>query len=108
MMSSPIRCRDHDSVCPARPEPLLVSSLIGRSLARSRLSVVAGMERLDRVQVATAGGVVTLPWSSRFELLERVRRFEAVGATLDWDSKLLLLNVLAPWLNEAGGNELPP
>ena len=59
------------------------------------------MERLDRVQVATAGGVVTLPWSSRFELLERVRRlyggaeivrrFEAAGATrpvtLDWDEK---------------------
>ena len=61
-------------------------------LMRSRLfGAVAGGERLDRVLVATASGVVTLPWSSRFELLERVRRlhggaevlrrFEAVGAT---------------------------
>ena len=79
------------------------------------------MERLDRVQVATAGGVVTLPWSSRFELLERVRRlyggaeivrrFEAAGATrpvtLDWDSKLLVFNLLEHWLIQSGVEGLP-
>ena len=83
---------------------------------------MAGAERLNRVQVATAGGVVELPWPSRFELLERarrlyggaevIRRFEAVGAsrpvTLDRDSKLLLLNLLQHWLNDVGIDELPP
>jgi hypothetical protein len=52
---------------------------------------VAGLERLSKVRILVAEEIVEIPWSSRFELLERVRalhsgadlvhRFEAVGAT---------------------------
>jgi hypothetical protein len=78
-------------------------------------------ERRDRVRIATVSGVVEMPWSSRFELLKRVRRlygdaevirrFEVVGATrpvtLDPDSKLLVFNLLEHWLIQAGVDGLP-
>jgi hypothetical protein len=83
---------------------------------------VAGIERLNKVRIAVGGEIVEVPWSSRFELLERlpglhsgadlVRRFEAVGATrpvdLDAAGTLLLTDVLARWVDELGPNGLPP
>jgi hypothetical protein len=82
---------------------------------------VAGIERLSRAWVSVGDEIVEIPWSSRFELLERlrplnsgsdlVRRFEAVGATspaeLDASSASLLKDVLARWVDESGPGDLP-
>jgi hypothetical protein len=82
---------------------------------------VAGLERLSKVRIVVGDQIVEIPWSSRFELLERLRRlnsgadavrsFEAVGATrpveLDAASTILLTDVLVGWVDELGPDELP-
>jgi hypothetical protein len=82
---------------------------------------VAGLERLNTVRIAAGEEIVEIPWSSRFELLERlrglhsggdaVRRFEAVGVTrpveLDAASTLLVTDVIAGWADEFGPKALP-
>ena len=82
---------------------------------------MAGLERLDKVRIAAGEEIVEIPWSSRFELLERLRRlhsggdavrcFEAVGATkpveLDAASTNLLTDLIAGWVDAVGPDELP-
>ena len=83
---------------------------------------MAGLERLNTVRIAAGEEIVEIPWSSRFELLERLRRlhsgsdvlrcFETVGATrpveLDAASTILLTDLIAGWVDAVGPDELPP
>ena len=78
-------------------------------------------ERLDRVHVATSNGSIEIPWTTRDEILERLRQrrdalpiiraFEAVGATrpveLDTNGKALLIEALGSWIDRADANEVP-
>ena len=82
---------------------------------------MAGLERLSKVRIVAGAEIVEIPWASRFELLERLRRlnsgvdavraFEAVGATkpveLDAASTILLTDVIVGWVDELGPEELP-
>jgi hypothetical protein len=78
-------------------------------------------ERLDRVQIATRGGDVVIPWATRDEILDLLRKrsdalpivraFEAVGATspveLDANGKALLVEALGSWIDRADEGKLP-
>jgi hypothetical protein len=78
-------------------------------------------DRLDWIHVATARGAVRVPWTTRDQLLERLRKagrslevvraFEAVGATrpveLSDDGKSVVLDMLSRWLDEGDGSVAP-
>ena len=81
--------------------------------------------RLNRVTIqgSRQATTVVIPWDSRQQLLDRLRRdqdakekviqaFEAVGTTrpvrLDKAGKRLLLAACFDWLNEAGGTATLP
>jgi hypothetical protein len=78
--------------------------------------------RLDYVQVAVRGGAVTMPWTSRDALLERladappelqpiITAFRAVGASrpveLTQKEKAELLTVIDVCAHQVGGDGLP-
>lgn len=78
-------------------------------------------ERLDRVEVGTARKTVVLTWSSRQELLERMRKryglhmvvveFENAGTSRPVkfsQHTREVLEVLVDWLGDVGRDEIPP
>ena len=79
-------------------------------------------DRLDHVTVATSRGDISIPWTSRNELLNEIRprtngvpvtrAFEAVGATrpveLENAGKLLVIQTIDLMIADAGGAEHLP
>jgi hypothetical protein len=82
---------------------------------------VVASDRLNWITVAYSHGTVRLPWTSRDELVARIkhleagaatiRAFEAAGASapvrLDRADVLVVIDVIEEWMKEVGSDALP-
>ena len=120
--TSPGRSRSCRSAHGAAAQRNIVWMQPGRGECRGPRSLRVMAERLDYALVSTSHGVVVLPWDSRRELVDQLRKygetaisvikaFDAVGATrpvrLTSPEKGVILGAVFEWSRTVPYDELP-